>query len=157
MISTLVQPAFLWFYIATIFLIIELMAPGFIAIFFSLGCLAASLAAWLAQVGVAGQIAIFVAVTILSIFSLRKVCLNTFHGQQSPQEDQDNYAAQHIGSTVVVTKPITPDQQGEVKLAGSFWIAQAEVEMEVGENGLVSAIDPHNPLIVHVKPLQHNS
>lgn len=152
MLATLLQPAFLWFYIATCFLIAELIAPSFIAIFFSAGCLSASLAAWLLRVDLAWQISIFISATLLSLLFLRKLCLQTFSGTNTSDQDQDNYDQQYIGKQVVVTKAIIPPQQGEVKLAGSFWLAQAEENMAVGDNGVVVSTDPTNPLIVRIKP-----
>ena len=78
--------------------------------------------------------------------------MQTFSGTKTPDNDQDNYEKQYVGKQVKVTKAITPNKQGEVKLAGSFWLAQAETKMDVGDTGVVIAIDPDNPLIVKIEP-----
>ncbi len=150
MLPILLQPAFLWFYACTFFLVLEIFAPGFIAIFFSFGCLSASLAAWLFGVNTQWQITIFCGATLVSLLTLRKLFLATFSGKQS--SDDDDYDSQYIGTTITVTKAISPTQQGEIKLAGSFWLAVADYEMAVGDNGVVVGRDAHNALIIKVKP-----
>lgn len=150
--SFLTQPMFMWFLVAVFFLVVELMAPGFVAIFFTLGCLAASLAAWLFDVSLQVQISIFVVVSLGSLLLFRKIAFKIFHGDQVG-ENADDYANERIGKTVKVTEPIGMNRQGKVKLDGSFWIAVADVEMAVGDIGIVESVDAENSLIVKIKPV----
>lgn len=148
------QPMFLWFLLAVVFLVAELMAPGFIAIFFALGCLAASLAAWLTNVTMQWQIGIFVVVTIGSLVLFRKMARKIFRGNQEGG-NEDDYTNERLGKSVVVTEPVAPHRPGKVKMEGSFWIAVSDQKMVEGDVGLVVGVDADNPLILHIKPIEN--
>ena len=149
--TTLLQPPFLWFYACAAFLFLELLAPGFVAIFFAFGCLAASLAAWLLGVDLTWQVTIFSVMTVVSLLSLRRFFLATFSGRQT-MEGGDDYDQQQVGKAVLVTKEIRPKLSGEVKLGGSYWTAVSDHTMAEGDSGTVVAVDVNNPLIVKVAP-----
>lgn len=147
------QPVFIWFLVAVAFLIAEMMAPGFVAIFFTLGCLAASLSSWLFEVSLSTQIIIFVVVAIGSLVLFRRLARKIFMGTQG-KDQADDYFNERLGKRVVVTEPIAPLRQGKVKLDGSFWIAMADVDMAEGDVGVVTGVDAENSLIVNVKPIE---
>lgn len=149
----LLQPVFVWFVIAVAFLVAELTAPGFVAIFFTLGCLSASFAAGLLGVDLQTQLVVFVVVSIGSLVLFRRVLRSIFRGQQG-QGGDDDYLNERIGKPVIVTEPIFPNRQGKVKLDGSFWIAVADSAMAEGDAGVVESVDSENTLIVKVKPVE---
>lgn len=147
------QPMFVWFLLAVVFLIAELMAPGFIAIFFTLGCLAASFAAWLIGVNVQWQIGIFIVVAIGSLVLFRNMARKIFRGRQEG-ENEDDYTSERVGKSVVVTEPVAPHRPGKVKMDGSFWIAVSDQKMVEGDVGLVVGVDADNSLILQIKPIE---
>ncbi len=148
------QPMFIWFLLAVVFFVTELSAPGFVAIFFTLGCLAASLSAWLFEVTLQWQIAIFVVVTVGSLVLFRNMARKIFRGKQGGDND-DDYANERVGKSVEVIDPIAPHRPGKVKLDGSFWIAVSDCTMEEGEVGLVVGVDVDNSLILQIKQIEN--
>ncbi len=150
--SLFFQPTFIWFLVAVAFLVAELMAPGFVAIFFTLGCLAASGASWLFGMTLQAQIIIFVVVSLVSLVLFRKLAFKIFSGDQAGN-NVDDYVNERIGKTVEVTETIMRNRQGKVKLDGSFWMAVADVEMVVGDIGRVVSVDSDNQLLIKVEPV----
>ena len=148
------QPMFLWFLLAVVFLIVELTAPGFVAIFFTMGCLAASISAWLFGVSLQWQLVIFVVVSIGALVLFRKIARKIFQGNQGGDND-DDYAHARVGKTVVITEPVAPHHPGKVKLGGSFWIAVSDYKMVEGDVGLVVGVDADNSLILQIKPIEN--
>jgi membrane protein implicated in regulation of membrane protease activity len=151
-VSFITQPMFVWFFVAVVFLVAELMAPGFVAIFFTLGCLAASCGAWLFGMPLQTQIIVFVVVSIGSLVLFRKMACSIFRGKQG-SDNEDDYSNERIGKTVVVTEPVVPHRQGKVKLDGSFWIAESDSAMDIGDVGIVESVDAENSLVVKIKPI----
>ena len=149
----ILSPALLWFLVGVVFLIAELVVPGFILIFFTAGCWIAALAAWLFDAGLTTQIVIFVVSSLILLFALRKYSLKTFRGTTREDID-DNYSESKIGRTALVTKRITPAIPGEIKVMGSFWRAVAECQIEEGQSVRIVSQESEDGLTLKVKPLQ---
>lgn len=152
--SFFLQPTFLWFLVAVVFLVVELNVPGFVAIFFALGCLVTSLAVWFFAPVLQTQIIIFVLVSIGSLFLFRNMARAVFRGGEG-KDTADDYFNERIGKTVVVTEPVMAHRQGKVKFDGSFWIAVSDVDMALGDVGVVTGVDGENALIVQIKPIEN--
>ncbi len=112
----------LWFFAGIAFLVLELIMPGFIVIFFAFGSFISSVSAWWLDVNLTTQILIFVVSSLLLLFSLRKFSIRIFKGDIQSKID-DNYVDGKIGKNAVVTREIKPDRPGEIKFMGSFWRA----------------------------------
>ena len=148
----LLSPALIWFIVGVVFLIAELLLPGFILIFFTAGCWIAALATWLFNVDLTGEFIIFIVSSLTLLFTLRKYSLNTFKGSVRDDID-DNYADSKIGKTGIVTKTITPTLPGEIKVMGSFWRAVADTEIKEGQSVRVEHQESQDGLTFKVKPL----
>ena len=112
----------IWFFVGVVFLIVELLLPGFILIFFTAGCWVAGLTAWLTDFELPTQILIFIVSSLLFLFSLRKYCIETFKG--STRDDyEDPYINSKIGKTALVTKKISAKVPGEIM---SLWSGSGE-------------------------------
>ncbi len=147
-----ISPALIWFFIGVVFLIAELMLPGFILIFFTAGCWITGLAVWLLDIDLMIQIVIFIATSLVLLFTLRKYGMKTFKGTTSDDVDT-HHADAKIGKTAVVTKAIAPNKPGEIKVMGSFWIAVSDMEIEEGKSVLVESQESEDGLTFKVKPL----
>jgi len=126
----------IWFLVGVVFLIAELALPGFILIFFTAGGWIAALVAWLFNIELTSQILIFIVSSLTLLFTLRKYSLKLFKGKTIDSID-DHYTDSKIGKTAIVTKTITPNMPGEIKVMGSFWRAVAEVEIKKGQSVLI--------------------
>jgi membrane protein implicated in regulation of membrane protease activity len=130
----ILSSSLIWFLVGVAFLIAELAVPGFILIFFTAGCWIAALATW------------------LLLFVLRKYSLKIFKGKTRDGVD-DHYTDSKIGKTAIVTKIITPNMPGEIKVMGSFWRAIAEMEIEEGQSVLIESQESEDGLTLKVKPV----
>lgn len=139
----------LWVLAGAGFLLAEMALPGFVLLFFGLGAFVAAAYAW-AGGGVGGQIAVFLAASLLGAVLLRRMFLRVFRGgTHSPAEDgsegaEGQSADRDIGAgkSAVVTRAIAPGAPGEIKFRGSFWRAEAapEVSGHIGEGETVTIL-----------------
>ena len=146
------SPSLIWFLIGVVFLIAELLIPGFILIFFTAGCWIAGVTVWLADISFTTQIVVFTLSSLVLLFTLRKYSIKIFKGTTRDNFD-DRYADSKIGKTAIVTKNITPRMPGEIKVMGSFWRAIADVEIKEGQPVLIESQESEDGLTFKVKPV----
>jgi len=146
----------IWFLIGVAFLIAELLLPGFIIIFFTAGCWIVAISVWMFDIEVTNQIIIFIVSSLVLLFTLRKYSLSIFRGKTRDTID-DHYTDSKIGKTAVVTKAITPNLPGEIKVMGSFWRAIADVEIEEGKPVLIESQESEDGLTFRVKPVKEEA
>ena len=143
----------IWFLVGVVFLIAELVLPGFILIFFTSGCWIVAITVWLFDIELTNQIIIFIISSLILLFTLRKYSLRIFGGK-TRDNIYDQYADSKIGKTAVVTKAVTPNLPGEIKVMGSFWRAIADVEIEEGKPVLIESQESEDGLTFRVKPVK---
>lgn len=148
----ILSPSLIWFLVGVAFLIAELVMPAFILIFFTAGCWIAAVVVWLFDVELTKQILIFLVSSLILLFTLRKYSLKIFRGKTQDEID-DHYSDSKIGKTAIVTKKITPNVPGEIKVMGSFWRATANEEIEEGKSVLIEKKDSEDGLTLKVKPV----
>jgi membrane protein implicated in regulation of membrane protease activity len=146
----------IWFLVGVVFLIAELLLPGFIIIFFTAGCWIVAISVWMFDINVTNQIIIFIVSSLVLLFTLRKYSLSIFRGKTRDTID-DHYTDSKIGKTAVVTKAITPNLPGEIKVMGSFWRAIADVEIEEGKPVLIESQESEDGLTFRVKPVKEEA
>jgi len=146
------SPALIWFLVGVAFLIVELFLPGFILIFFTAGCWIVALIVWLTDIELSLQILIFTVSSLVLLFSLRKYSMKIFKGTTRDDLD-DRYADSKIGKTAIVTKAITPNMPGEIKVMGSFWRAISDINIEEGQSVLITSQESEDGLTFKVKLL----
>ncbi|SLM28265.1 conserved hypothetical protein [Desulfamplus magnetovallimortis] len=142
-----------WFFAGIAFMVIEMLLPGFVVIFFAFGSFIASIAAWLLDISITIQTWIFIISSLLLLFSLRKLGIKLLKGDVHNSMN-DNYADSRVGKNAVVTKKITPSLTGEIKFAGSFWRASSETEINEGETVVIVNKASEDGLTFMVKPLE---
>ncbi len=118
-----------WLGIGVGFLVAEMIVPGFVMFFFGAGALIAGATAF-AGVSVQMQILVFGVSSLGLLFLLRKTMAATFAGNSA---EDDKEADPAIGSVCEVVQAIMPPQAGRIKYQGSFWSANCNVPVEVGE------------------------
>ncbi len=149
----MISTPLLWFLVGVAFLIAEWGAPGIILIFFSAGCWIVAITVWLFDIGFTAQIIIFIASSLILLFALRKYSLTIFRGKTVATVD-DSYAEAKIGKTALVTKEISPNLPGEIKLMGSFWRAVADVKIAVDHPVVITKQESEDGLTFRVKPVK---
>lgn len=148
----ILSPSLIWFLVGVAFLIAEMIMPAFILIFFTAGCWIAALVILLFDIELTNQILIFLVTSLILLFTLRKYSLKIFRGKTHNDID-DHYTDSKIGKTAIVTKKITPNMAGEIKVMGSFWRATANEEIEEGISVLIEKKESEDGLTFKVKPV----
>ncbi len=148
----ILSPSLIWFLVGVAFLIAEMMMPAFILIFFTAGCWIVALVVWLFDITLTNQLLIFLAASLILLFTLRKYSLKIFKGK-TREEIDDRYADSKIGKAAIVTKKITPNVPGEIKVMGSFWRATADEEIKEGTSVLIETKESEDGLTFKVKPV----
>ena len=142
-----------WFLIGVVFLIAELLVPGFILIFFTIGSWIVALLVWLIDIELTYQILIFIVASLIPLFTLRKHGLRIFKGKTRDTGD-DHYDDSKIGKRAVVSKEINPNLVGEVKFMGSFWRAVSDEKIKEGQPVIIEKQESEDGLLYKVKPIK---
>jgi len=140
------SPVLLWFLTGILFFAVELALPGFIIFFLGLGAWCTALAMYFFEPPLSGQLAIFLATSLLTLFLLRAWLRGVFFGSSRLQDDSVNM--EPTSSTGVVTEDIVPPARGKIKYAGTFWQAESD---EIITTGRVVNIIEQNNLLVKVQ------
>lgn len=136
----------IWLAIGVGFILAELMAPGFIVIFFGIGALIAGATAFFGF-SLQMQIVVFGVSSLTLLLLLRRYMAPIFHGSSSSEGDAGGEEDHAIGAQAEVVEAITPSHQGRIKFQGTFWTAEADEEIEAGT--IVRIISRH--------PKDHNT
>jgi len=139
-----------WFLVGVVFVIVELLIPGFIFIFFTAGAWIAGLSVWVLDISLTTQIIVFIVTSLVLLFSLRKYSMATFKGSTRDKVD-DQYTEAKIGKTAIVTKPISAHQPGEIKVMGSFWMATSDEDIAQGASVIIESQDSKDGLTFKVR------
>lgn len=145
-----IGPQYVWMVIGIVIMSMELFLPGFILCFFGLGALLTGLIMLFVPVGINTQLVMFAVLSILSLVSFRNYAQGYFTGRVSNKNPSGAPMETHAGEIAVVTEDIIPNSpKGKVEFHGTFWNADADVEIKKGEK--VTIIERHD-LTLKVKP-----
>ena len=150
----------LWFLLGVAFLGVELVNPTLVLGFFGIGAWVTACAALLG-LGLAWQVVLFMAASLLALRLLRRRFRHVFGGRAEAATDPHDYggssgaAPPHplAGHTGRVSRPLRPDGRGEVRNDGSFWRAVAPVYIPEGREVRVLGAEPEDSLVLRVEPL----
>lgn len=128
---------YIWLSLAVFFLIIESMTVEIISIYFTGGALV-SMALSLLGVPLEWQILTFCVVSIILIIFTRPIVARYLKRNES-KTNVDTL----IGDVATVTKEILPDERGEVKIKGQYWLAVSANNdiIELGSKVSILAIE----------------
>lgn len=143
----IVSAPLFWLIIGVMLLFLELTLPGFVLLFFGLGALVTSLGAYLFELSLSWQLALFIFASLISLFSLRNVIQKKFL-QSSPDADDEDVVLVGSGERGVVVNAIQPPAEGRIKYSGSSWRATADEK--IGEGEIISIVSQKG-LVVHVE------
>ena len=102
----------------------EFIVPQFVIFFFGMGALLNSLILALVpalQQHIPLQIVIWLGLSTLSLFGLRRYFSRWFKGRKYEENDQSEL----VGSHAQVIEDITPDSPGRIRFGGTTWTAYA--------------------------------
>ena len=111
----------IWLAIGVLFMIVEIITPGFLFLSFGIGAILTGLAALLFT-GLPTQLVIFAITTTISFLLMRRFASLLL----KPNEAEQSNIYALIGKTGVVKKTIYPHKKGYVKIEGEEWSAISE-------------------------------
>lgn len=126
-----------WLFIAIITGIIEAVTVSLISIWFCIGAVVAMICAYL-KFSFAIQVTVFAIVSIILIGFTRPLAKKMLRGN-IVRTNSDRL----IGKHGIVTRALSPDERGEVKVAGEYWsaIPRDDIQIAQGEHVEVLAIE----------------
>lgn len=145
----------IWFLVGVACLVLEVLTPGFVLMFFGVGAFAAS-AVTAAYDSVTVGLATFSVVSLGTVFFLRSRVMRAVQGwtkKPGSYVEQGTPASQQ-GRSGHVTQAIEPGVIGEVSLGGSFWRAEADESLAVGTPVEVTGAHPDDELLLRVRRIQ---
>jgi len=134
----------------------EMIVPGFIIIFFGIGCLGAAVAAAIAPDAYAIQVAVFIAVSVVSLIALRKFSIKMFTGRsQSPAGVGDHNV--EPGTRITIDAGIPAGGKGRVRYRGTMWDARSVEGVSAGAEAEITGVDGMNRSCLIVRQVQPGS
>ena len=131
-LGTLITPWLIWFLLGIGIAFLELYLPGFIVLFFGVGCWITAGALLIWDLSLTQQTLIFITTTVISLLLLRKWLMRVFRGVSSDKQDED-FDDFPQGMRVTVLKTITPADYGRIQYRGTTWYAAAEETIDEGK------------------------
>jgi len=119
----------IWLAVGVGFILAELMAPGFIVLFFGIGALIAGATAFFGS-SLQMQLLVFGVSSLTLLLLLRRFLAPVFRGSTAVEGSEEHDSA--IGAQAEVVEAIEPPQGGRIKFQGSFWNAEAATNIETG-------------------------
>ena len=124
-----------WLGVGLLAVVLELLtASALVSIWFAVGACAAALVSLL-DFSIGIQIAVFVIMSFLSMLIVRPVAARYLRGNVV-RTNADRY----IGEKGIVTKKITSNDWGEVKIQGTIWHAVSVENEEIEEGSRVKVV-----------------
>ena len=124
-----------WFILFLVALVVEFSTAGLVSIWFAFGALCTMGIAVLTE-NVFIQIAAFIVISVVTLI-LTKPLIKKFKAFDVQPTNSDRV----IGKIADVTKDITPNNFGEVKIFGEYWTAISEDNIKAGTKVRVKAIE----------------
>ena len=126
------EAIWIWAIVVAVALVVEFTTMQMVSIWIALGALVGLILCAIGGISLEVQIIVSCLVAMISIVFLRKFALKFLH------KTKDNKPADSIiGRPCVVTKDISPESAGEVKLNGVLWTAVSEEELKQGAKAVV--------------------
>lgn len=139
----------IWFIIGLIMILLEFAIPGVIIIFFGVGAWITAIFSWLLNIGINGQLLIFIVSSMVLLISLRKWLKHVFYGQIESSQKPGENLEDLLGENAVVTQPIK-NGYGKVRFRGTDWKAKSDYDIK--ERQVVKIIDKKSITLI-VEPI----
>ena len=140
------DPAVIWFLIGLGLLLLELVIPGLVILFFGAGAWVTALACVIHDFNLNWQILIFLVASLLGLVLLRKYLRRKFFGKKSGEEEDE--LEEFIGRKARVLEDFK-DGRGRVEFKGTQWSARCKVPLK--KNQWVKIVSKDS-LILEVSP-----
>lgn len=140
----------IWFLFGLALMLMELVLPGFIVVFFGAGAWIVALLVWSGlPISFSTQLVIFLAASLVLLFLFRKYGKDYFKGKVT-KENIESFDSVR-GERVTVVSEIHPATGGKVEFNGTIWNAESS---EVLAKGTAAEIVERKNLILTVQSIK---
>lgn len=124
-----------WFIAFIILIIVELVTVNLVTIWFAIGSVFSMIVSFYTD-SLVIQLIVFIIVSLFSLL-ITKPLIKKLKAKEVVPTNSDRV----IGHVAIVTKEISKDKYGEVKVLGNTWTASCDESVEVGKKVRIKAID----------------
>ena len=135
----------IWFMLFVLLLFIELITINLVTIWFVLGALLAIITTFITD-NITIQIIVFIVSSVISLIITRPF-INKIRKRKITPTNLDRV----IGKSGLVTKEITKDTYGEIKVEGNIWTATSKEKIEKGSKAKVLKIEGVKLIVEKIK------
>ena len=143
-------PWLVWFLAGIAVMLAELALPGFVIIFFGLGCWGAAAVAVFAPDAYSAQVVVFLIVSVASLMTLRKVAMRIFVGHSEGRETED-LGNIPVGARISLDQDLEAGRVGRVRFRGAMWDAVSEDRIPAGSDAEITGVDKANRSCLKIK------
>ncbi len=140
------DPAVIWFLIGLGLLLLELVLPGLVILFFGAGAWVTALACVIHDFSLNWQILIFLVASLLGLVLLRKYLKRKFFDKKKGEIEEQ--LEEFIGKKAQAIEDFK-DGNGKVEFKGTHWMARCETPVKKNQWLIIVSKDS---LILEVKP-----
>jgi membrane protein implicated in regulation of membrane protease activity len=126
------HPSVIWFIIGLVLFLLELAVPGLVLMFFGMGAWIVAILCLIFNVSLDIQLIVFILSSVLFLITLRKYVSKLFSGRKQTETNKGENQEDYIGENVLVVETISPPRKGKVELHGTYWNAEADIEIKKG-------------------------
>ena len=144
------SPWLVWFLAGIAVMLAELAVPGFVIIFFGLGCWGAAAVAVFAPDAYSAQVVVFLMVSVASLMTLRKVAMRVFVGRSEGPETED-LGNVPVGARITLDRDLEAGRVGRVRFRGAMWDAVSEALIPAGSDAEITGVDKANRSCLKIK------
>lgn len=128
----------IWFAIAAVAVILELLSGTFVLLLVGLGAVAAGIAVWLGQ-DIIVQLAVLAIIPVVGIFIIKR--MGKFHLRNPLASESDVNLNLDIGKSLFIKEWVLEHRQAQVNFRGAQWQvkpADSYSELRVGKHKIVA-------------------
>lgn len=134
---------FVWIGIAVFALVLEAASSQLVSIWFSLGAVGGAISCIFTENAII-QFLVFLIVTVLSLVLTRPLVKRIKQKSDKVKTNLDRV----IGCEATLTKPITRDCDGELKVMGDYWTAVSRNGKEIESGARVKVLEINSTKLV---------
>lgn len=138
----------IWFLIGALLILLELVVPGLVLVFFGVGAWVTALVCLFGNVGINTQLIVFLASSLTSLALLRNLLKKRYMDRKSPDGDLED---EYIGQTAIAINSFAAGEMGKVTFKGSSWEAIAQQAVTAGQRLKITG---YKSIKLFVEPLQ---
>ena len=127
----------IWFIIGAVLAIVELFAPGVLAIWLAIAAMLVGGLLLVVDMPVAAQIALFAVLSVILVWASRQFL--TRHPIESDHPTLNQRGVSYIGRVFVVEQDIK-NGSGKIRVGDSLWLAEGD-DAEAGERVKVTGVN----------------